>query len=78
MFHKSVRIRAHREGADPDADPDQAADPDTKVPGEEGRYAEARAAVAAAPMPVSGDRPGAASTAAGAVGKIERTSVPTT
>ena len=67
-----------REGADPDAVLEPGADPDTRAPGEEGRYAAARAAVAAAPMAVSGDRPGAASTAAGAVGKIERTSVTNT
>jgi hypothetical protein len=73
-FGSPDSCQQHREGADPD----QAADPDTRVPGEEGRYAAARAAAAAAPMPVSGDRPEAASTAAGAVGKIERPSVPTT
>ena len=52
-------------------DPDQAADPQTKVLEEEVRYAAARAAAraaaAAAPTPVSGDRPEAASTAAGKI-----------
>ena len=56
---------------DPDTVLEPGADPDTRAPtrGEEGRYAAARAAVAAAPMPVSGGRPEAASTAAGAAGK---------
>ncbi len=36
-----------------------------------GQYHAARAAAAAAPTPVSGDRPEAASTAAGAAGKIK-------